>query len=142
MTETSFNYKYSTDLPSILLVDDDNPSARELRQRLEKRGCQVHQTNLNDTELAAARQKYFELIVLDLESLDKDGGEIYKRLSSEPELDDVPVVILTTRNLAEETIHRLERGCPVYYLSAKDASTVARLWQIIEQRHYMTYRYM
>ena len=142
MPETSFDYGYSTYLPSILLVNDDNASSRQLRQQLEERGCQVHQTNLSPAGLAKVRKNYVELIVLDIELVDIADSKIYRQLGSEPDLRGVPVVILTTYHPAEESIRWLKKGRPVYCLSSKDVSTAARLWQIIEHKHYLANRYM
>jgi CheY-like chemotaxis protein len=127
--------------PSILIVADKTPQGLELKQTLEAKGYQVHLTDPSPKGLAAAFQSYFELIVLNFERLDPDRCEAWRKISAAPELARTPMVILTGRASTPKAIDRLESVAPVYYLS-KDNTPEEKLPQIVEQAHYMKYRYM
>ena len=127
--------------PTVLFVNEDDPSILELKRRLEKR-CQIYQTDIYDNLLTVARQKDFELIVLNAESLGEDACEIFQQLQNKCKFGDLSIVILTSSKLDVEKINKLKRECPVYCLSINQPLTEASLWQIIEWKHYLTYRYM
>ena len=135
------NYEYPIYPPSILLIGDDASRALKLKRKLEHHGLRVYQTDVSADELAPARQKYFELIVFDIKQLDANNCEVCRKIKADPELADIPMVILTTRNLTQETLKPLNVGTPVSYLS-RDDSAEERLIRIVEHRHYMTYRYI
>ena len=65
---------------------------------------------------------------------------MWRKIKADPELADIPTIILTTGNLTQETFELLNVGMPATYL-ARDHSAEEKLIRIIEQTHYMTYRY-
>lgn len=127
--------------PSVLIVQGCARHAKKLKEKLEAQGCTVYQTDISPDGLAQARQKYFELIVFDVNRLDVDGLATCKLLRTDPELASVPLVILTPYDPARQAISKLQADTPVCCL-ARDASAEGALLQIIEQTHYMTNRYM
>lgn len=135
------DYEYPIYPPSILLVGDDASRALKLKRKLERHGLRVYQTAVSSDELTKARQRYFELIVFDIKRLDADSCEVCRKIKTDPELVDIPMVILTTLNLTQETLKLLNVGTSVSYLS-RDDSAEEKLIRIIEQRHYMAYRYI
>lgn len=132
-------YSYTLYPPSILLVADCPHQASKLKQWLENNGCQVCWIDSSIRSLTEISQKYFDLIVLDLAQLDEEGRAVYQKFQECPELTHTPIVILTSQEQAEEPIKEPKMGL-VYYL-VKNALAEARLWQIIEQVHYLIYRY-
>lgn len=136
-----FDVVYPIYPPSILLVGDDISYALKLKRKLERHGLRVYQTDVSSDELAKACQKYFELIVFDIKRLDANSCKVCRRIKADPELAHIPMVILTTCNLTQEILKLLNVGTPASYLS-RDSSAEKKLIRIIEQTHYMTYRYM
>ncbi len=136
---------YTTYPPSILIVTDCWLYALRLKRRLENEGCQVACTSPNPAGMATACRKYLDLIVLDLEDPDAGGSEVCQKLRADAQLTDVPVVILATCSCAEGAMNGLSMG-RIYCLSntqsdGGDASVETKLLGIIEQIHYLTYRY-
>jgi CheY-like chemotaxis protein len=126
--------------PSILMVAKRSAQVLKIKQDLENNGCQVHFTGICCDDLVRVRQKYFDLMVLDVDQSDEQGWGVYKMLKSYPELAEIPWVILAACDDSGEAINELKKG-PVYVLT-KDASAAAMLLQIINQVHYLTYRYL
>jgi DNA-binding NarL/FixJ family response regulator len=136
---------YTTYPPSVLIVTDCLLHALRLKRRLESEGCQVDCTGTNPAGMATACRKYLDLIVLDLEDPDAGGSEVCQKLRADAQLTDVPVVILATCSCAGPAMSDLPMG-KVYCLSnvkpdGGDPSIEAKLLGIIEQIHYLTYRY-
>jgi signal transduction histidine kinase/CheY-like chemotaxis protein len=79
-----------------LLVIDDDPSSRELLQRmLEKEGYTVRLAPNGPDGIAAAKQHKPDLITLDVMMPSMDGWAVLSALKADPATADIPVVMLT-----------------------------------------------
>ena len=116
---------------SVLIVEDSQPQALKLKLTLENNNCHVDwaETGLGGLELA--QQKRFDLIVLDIELPDINGFEVCKRLKTDPALTDIPVVMLTTLDQAENAMSGLDAGAIDYI--PKDAFAEIVLLETIKQ---------
>lgn len=86
----------------ILVVDDDAMITRFLKLVLEKTGqYAVHTENHGAAAVAAAGEFHPDLIILDVNMPDLEGGVVASQLKSRPDLKDIPVVFLTG-NVSEE----------------------------------------
>jgi len=117
--------------PSILIVEDSPPQALKLKLSLENNGCFVHWEDTGLGGVKAAQQDEFDLIVLDVELPDINGFEVCKRLKAIPELLETPVVMLTTRDQADDVLNGLDAGAIDYI--PKDAFAEAVLLETIKQ---------
>lgn len=116
---------------SILIVEDSPPQALKVKLALENSGCEVHWAETGHGGLEIAQQKKLDLIVLDIELPDINGFEICKRLKSNPELAEIPVIMMTSRDHAEDLLNGLEVGAVDYI--PKDAFAEAVLIETIRQ---------
>jgi DNA-binding response OmpR family regulator len=117
--------------PSILIIEDSPPQALKLKLALEHEGCNVDWADTGFGGLEIAQQKCFDLIVLDIELPDTNGFEVCKKLKADPELVDVPVVMMTTRDHAEDVMSGLDVGAVDYI--PKDPFAEAVLLETIKQ---------
>lgn len=100
--------------PVVLLVED-NPGDVRLTQEALKQGTTEHELEVvTDGEEALRflhREDGYEsaprpdLVLLDLNLPKCDGREVLERIKTDPELQSIPVVILTTSEAAED-VHR------------------------------------
>jgi CheY-like chemotaxis protein len=90
--------------------------------------------------LDRAKQKYFDLIVLDLDPSAENGLSLYQELKSYPELAGLSTVILAPCQLLSRRMSGFGGG-PVHFL-AKDSEVEVRLLQLIELVHHLRYRYL
>lgn len=116
---------------SVLIVEDSPPQALKLKLSLEGNGCQVDWADTGLGGLALAQQKDFNLIVLDIELPDTDGFQVCQKLKADPQLAGIPVVMMTTRDYAEDVLNGLEMGAVDYI--PKDAFAEAVLLETIKQ---------
>jgi len=82
-------------LGTILVIDDD-PSVRDLMQRfLNKEGFRVETAPTGEAGLQRAREIRPSAITLDVMMPGMDGWAVLTALKAEPDLADIPVVMLT-----------------------------------------------
>jgi len=80
----------------ILLIDDDPDFVEATRLVLEEAGYEVRTALRGQEGLALARQKRPDLIILDIIMPERDGFMVCEELKADPELRDVPVMMLTS----------------------------------------------
>lgn len=120
--------------PSILIVEDSSAQALKVKLTLENNGCRVHWADTGLGGLAIAQEKNFDLIILDIELPDIDGFTVCQRLKAQPTLAPVPVIMMTTRDHAEDVLNGLEIGAVDYI--PKDAFAEMVLLETIRQMAY------
>jgi DNA-binding response OmpR family regulator len=118
-------------MTSILIVEDSPPQALKMKLALENNGCEVHWAETGLGGLDMAQQKHFDLVILDIELPDINGFEVCKKFKADPELADIPVIMMTTRDHAEDVLNGLEVGAVDYI--PKDAFAEAVLLETIKQ---------
>ncbi len=100
--------------PSILLVEDTPSQAIRFQGCLEGSGCQVQWVERGLDGVAAAHDQSFDLIILDIELPDINGFEVCRQLKSDPAVANIPVIMLTTRDKAEDALAGLGEGAIDY----------------------------
>jgi DNA-binding response OmpR family regulator len=94
---------------SVLVVEDDQEINELVGAYVQIAGFDYRPASDGATCLREARRVHPCLIVLDLMLPDTDGFEICKRLKSEPETSDIPVLMLTA--LEGEAERKKGREC-------------------------------
>jgi DNA-binding response OmpR family regulator len=116
---------------SVLLVEDSPPQALKVKLALENSGCHVYWSETGLGGLGIAQEKRFDLIVLDVELPDINGFEICRRLKADTSLQDIPVIMLTTLDQADNVMSGLDAGAVDYI--PKDAFAELVLLETIKQ---------
>src|SRR5262249_35813992 len=99
----------------ILLIEDEDDLAQSIRHNLEREGgFAVVVARSGELGLAAARERTFDLVLLDLMRPGADGLEICRSLRSQPSTSRIPIVILTARIEESDRIVGLEIGADDY----------------------------
>ena len=96
---------------TILIIDDEAPMRRLLRLCLEDAGWKVNECDAGQPgliEIAAIRP---DAILLDLGLPDLSGQEVLRRIR---EWSQVPIVIISVQESADEKITALENGADDY----------------------------
>jgi PAS domain S-box-containing protein len=79
----------------VLVIDDEDDSRFLLRQYVSDCGCRVAEAENGADALERARQLKPDLITLDLMMPGMNGWETLRKFKSDPELFDVPVVVVS-----------------------------------------------
>lgn len=79
-----------------LLIVDDNPTIREMfALALGEAGFSVVMADDGYTGLECARRERPDLIITDVEMPNLDGIQMIQRLRQDPELESIPVVVIS-----------------------------------------------
>ena len=95
----------------ILIADDDERIAASVRRALIYEGYDVTVASDGSEALAAARERPFDLVVLDVMMPEVDGVEVCRRLRA---AGDVPVLMLTAKDTVEDRVLGLDAGADDY----------------------------
>ena len=116
MSDSSFLFSVDSALgasyserPKLLIVDDQPVNIQALYQVFSA-SCDVFMATSGQQALDVCRQKSPDLILLDVVMPDMDGIEVCRKLKSEPETRDVPVIFVTSQDSPEEETLGLEVG--------------------------------
>ncbi|UIE37293.1 putative bifunctional diguanylate cyclase/phosphodiesterase [Leptodesmis sichuanensis] len=90
------NHQVGIDSIDILIVDDTPENLRLLSIMLSKQGYQVRKAINGQMALTAVQALKPDLILLDIMMPELDGYEVCRRLKTNPETADIPVVFLST----------------------------------------------
>ena len=94
-----------------VLVVDDDPDALDLAVAMVEGGGYEIQTATNGREaLEAITKRRPDAIILDLMLPEMDGFEVVHRMSLNPDWHDIPVILLTARDLSHEERRALDIG--------------------------------
>jgi CheY-like chemotaxis protein len=91
----------------VLVVDDDPKTRDMLRRTLQKAGCTVAEAANGSEAIEALERAKPALILLDLLMPGMDGFEVLERLHGDEAWREVPVIIVTAKDLTREDVERL-----------------------------------
>ena len=103
--------KNVTNLPRILVVDDEAAIQRFLRTALDTGEFSLHQAENGHAALAAAVAVKPDVILLDLGLPDMDGVEVIRRVR---EWSQVPIIVLSVRDREDDKVQALDAGADDY----------------------------
>jgi two-component system, NtrC family, response regulator GlrR len=92
----------------ILLVDDDQNLIELVRMRLESAGYQVTTTLNEEDATAAAGDELFDLAIVDLQLIHRDGISVMEEFHLI--VPEMPVIILTAYGTIESAVEAMKRG--------------------------------
>jgi PAS domain S-box-containing protein len=96
-----------SDHATVLIADDDPDVRRILGEALSVAGCEVHTASSGGEALDMARRLQPAVALVDLLMPGMDGVEAIAVMRSEPALQDVQVIAILSREMAEEEMERL-----------------------------------
>ncbi len=94
----------------ILVVDDNRQVVRAACGLFQKGGYRVITATHGEEALEKAFEEYPDLVLLDIVMPDIDGFEVCRRLRSDPETHDIPIVMVTALSDEQSRLKGLECG--------------------------------
>jgi two-component system phosphate regulon response regulator PhoB len=98
----------------VLIVDDEADLAGLVEWNLRAAGLDTAVAGSGEVALRLARHRTPDLMLLDLMLPDISGKEVCRRLRVDPQLKDVPVVMLTARSDEPDRVAGFEAGADDY----------------------------
>jgi CheY-like chemotaxis protein len=129
--------------PLMIILVEDNPvdvylirwvlKAHELPHYLRVIDNADHAMNYLDDLAQEDRQRPQTIMLLDLSLPQRDGREILRRIKSDPENLDIPVVIVTGSNNPADRRETLAMGADAYFVKPYHLNEFMELGHLIKQ---------
>ena len=105
----------ATDVPGILIVDDNEDNRYTLRLLLESDGHErVVDASGGKEAIALLEKEKFNLVLLDMMMPDLNGDEVLKIIKADPDTRDIPVVMISADTDTEKVSKCIELGADDY----------------------------
>jgi two-component system KDP operon response regulator KdpE len=114
-----------------LIIDDEKQIRRLLRLALEGAGLQVYEAETGQEGLSEIVHRRPDVVLLDLGLPDMEGVKVLHRLR---EWSDVPVLILSVRDDAEEKVAALDAGADDYVTKPFDTAELLARVRVAQRR--------
>lgn len=106
--------KSSEAVLKVLVVDDEEDIRELVGMNLKRQGFSVTTAADGIEAVQKAKKLVPDVIVLDLMLPGKDGFQVFKDLRNDPQLEKIPVIMLTAKGALNDKIHGLELGADDY----------------------------
>lgn len=106
----------------ILIVEDSLTQVERLRQILEKNRHSVSIARNGKEALDLIRQRPPSIVISDVLMPEMDGYELCRRMRAEPELKNLPVILLTSLSDPKDVVRALECGADNFIMKPYDES--------------------
>lgn len=118
---------------NILLVEDEIMQANLLKMRLIKQGLAVkHAANGKDA-IQMLKQERFSLVILDIMMPVLDGFTVLKMIRKDPDLKQIPVIMLSGMGSEEDIIRGYDLGATDYILKPPSpVQLIARIKSLLK----------
>jgi signal transduction histidine kinase/CheY-like chemotaxis protein len=126
------------DVPSLregarIVLADDNADMRGYIRRLLARSCAVEAVADGNEALEAIRTNRPDLVVADVMMPNLDGFGLLRAIRSDPELHEIPVLMLSARAGEESRVEGLEAGADDYLVKPFSArELIARVNSLLD----------
>jgi signal transduction histidine kinase/DNA-binding response OmpR family regulator/HAMP domain-containing protein len=118
------------DHPQILVVEDYPDNRLTLEALLKELGCSFTTVSDGIQAIQAVREHRPALVLMDINLPLLSGLDATRKLKSDPELRDIPVIALTARAMKGDRENFLAAGCDGYLSKPIEPSA---LYQLLEQ---------
>lgn len=98
----------------VLIVEDERDLSRVVAYNFQKEGFDVVVAFTGDQALRAVKEERFDLVLLDLMLPDISGVEVCKKLKSNPQTAQIPVMMVTAKGEEVDRIVGFELGADDY----------------------------
>lgn len=98
----------------ILVVDDNRMSRLKLSISLEQQGYTVGLAEGGHQALDMLKAEAFDVVLLDLLMPEMDGFQVLERIKGDPELRDIPVIVISALDEIDSVVRCIENGAEDY----------------------------
>lgn len=121
---------------TILIVDDNGENREMLGRRLIREGYEVRSAAGGTEALACLEMAVVDLVLLDVMMPDINGYEVLKRLKANPQLSDIPVLMISSLEDTHGIARCIELGADDYLPKPFNPVILrARVGACLEKKH-------
>ena len=114
-TLSKYVFTSSIDDSAILLVDDDPKSLELLTETLRSAGYETQSVQNGARALEVLSSKIVDAVLLDLLMPGMDGFEVIRHVRSRPNLQDLPIFVMTGKTLTSEELNLLNSQTQAFF---------------------------
>jgi class 3 adenylate cyclase len=126
----------------LLVVDDNKVNRLLLGRNLEQQGHSVAFAENGQQALDMLRTEPFDLVLLDILMPELDGYQVLERLTKDPELRNIPVIMTSSMDEMDSVVKCIEMGAEDYLskppnpvlLKARIGASLEKKWLRDQQR--------
>ena len=122
-------------MEKIVFIEDERTLQKMLGEALEAAGFSVASANDGETVLALVLQEMPDLVLLDLILPKMDGFSVLQTLKGDEKTKDIPVMVLTNLEAAEDVEKVITLGATTYLVKANYdlPDIVAKVKEVLKQ---------
>ena len=98
----------------ILVVEDQEDNRRIMRDLLTSVGYEVIEAVTGEDGVAMADSQRPDLILMDIQLPGLDGYEATRQIKANPDLEHIPIIVVTSYALSGDDVKAFEAGCNAY----------------------------
>lgn len=98
----------------ILIIDDDLDTLRLVGAMLQRQGYQIVVASSGEQGLVQAANEKPDLALVDVMMPEMDGYEVTRRLRSDPQTADIPILMFTAKTQLDDKVTGFESGADDY----------------------------
>ena len=98
----------------ILVVEDQEDNRRIMRDLLTSVDYEVIEAVTGEEGVAAAETHRPDLILMDIQLPGLDGYEATRQIKANPDLEHIPIIVVTSYALSGDDVKAFEAGCNAY----------------------------
>lgn len=121
-------------MSKIVVAEDDRAVARLIKFKLERAGYQVEvaEDGAKAVEVVSAARP--DLVLLDVMMPVLDGYQVLKRIKGNPDVKEIPVIMLTARGQEKDIVKGIEMGSLDYIVKPfRPAELLARVNRVFQK---------
>src|SRR3989338_9579656 len=123
-------------MKNILLIEDDPFLAEIYAAKFRDANFEIEVAADSILGISKTKEKKYDLILLDIVITNMNGFEVLRSLKNDPEVKNIPVVILSNLGEEENVKKGLSLGAEAYYIKAHYTPTevVAKVRELLENQ--------
>ncbi|MCG6944809.1 MAG: response regulator [Deltaproteobacteria bacterium] len=98
----------------ILVVEDQEDNRRIMRDLLTSAGYEVMEAVTGEDGVSAAETHRPDLILMDIQLPGLNGYEATRQIKANPDLEHIPIIVVTSYALSGDDVKAFEAGCNAY----------------------------
>lgn len=120
-------------MSKIVVAEDDRAIARLIKFKLERAGYEVEVAEDGGQAVETINKNHPDLVLLDVMMPVLDGYQVLRRIKDNPELESIPVIMLTARGQEKDIVKGIEMGSQDYIVKPfRPAELLARVNRIFK----------
>lgn len=120
---------------NVLVVDDSPTSRLKLAVAVRNLGHTVEEADGGESGLVSLRSGKIDLVLLDIVMPGIDGYEVLRRMSGDPALSEIPVLVISSLEDMKEIVEAIELGAVDFLPKSVDPSLLrARVSACLEKK--------